>query len=193
MLRKSASTSPCAFLGGRQQIYNMLAVMFEGSMDSGIGLPGLAKWAERQHMILEKKKASQDNQLNQLRAGLDMMKLQAEAQLKIQEAQTDEEKEQLAKEFQKESSAVLLRILWTATVVDITSAIHETTKMVFFDHGVDVETRKLRASAVKTLGEIWMETPLPDDIPPKDAAQIYEEAAFAAMVETMNRRDEAQM
>jgi hypothetical protein len=166
--------------------------MFEGSMDNGCGLPKLGQWAERQQACLEKKKAANHNQMDQLTAGLDMMKLQMEMQQKMKDAETDEEKQEIAMQMERNASGILLRIMWTTTVVDITSAIHETTKMVFFDKSVDKETRKFRAAAVERLGEIWMECPAPkSEGPEKDAAQLYEEAAFAAMVETINRRDES--
>lgn len=168
----------------------MLAIMFEGSVDSGIGLPSLSKWAARQQATLEKKKTLQQTQMDQLKAGLDMMKLKAELDQKMAAATTEEEKEALAKQAQEDVQAILLRVMWTTTVVDITSAIHETTKMVFFDQSVDKETQKLRATAVKALGQIWMDCPAPESDDSKTSAQLYEEAAFAAMVETMHRKDE---
>ena len=85
----------------------------------------------------------------------------------------------------------MLRILWTTTVVDITATLHETCKMVFFDQSVDSDTRKQRAAAVKQLGQVWMSIPEPEDQQKKDATKLYEEAAFAAMLETMSRKDEA--
>ena len=168
----------------------MLAIMFEGSIDSGIGLPSLSKWAARQQATLDKKKVKQDAQMDQLRAGMDMMKIKVEMEQKLAAATTEEEKNAVIRQHEESVQAIMLRIMWTTTVVDITSAIHETTKMVFFDQSVDKETQKLRAAAVKTLGKIWMECPAPES-DGKTQSQLYEEAAFAAMVETMNRKDQA--
>jgi hypothetical protein len=75
-------------------------------------------------------------------------------------------------------------------VVDITSTIHETCRRFFFDQSVDKEIRKARADGVKNLGIIFQECPEPDGRPPKDAGSMFEEAALAAMLETMKRKDE---
>ena len=120
-----------------------------------------------------------------------MMKSKAEMDQKMAQATTDEEKQAIAKEMEENVQGILLRVMWTTTVVDITSALHEATKMLFFDQSVDKDTLKLRASAVKALGQIWMDCPAPET-DEKAPAKLYEEAAFAAMVETMKRRDEAQ-
>jgi hypothetical protein len=164
--------------------------MNEGSIENGRGLPKLSEWAARQNAALEKRKAAQETDMEKIRAGFDMMHMKMEAERKMQTAKTDEEKEEIAKSLQEQAHAILLRILWTTTVVDITATLHETCKMVFFDQSVDGETRKQRAAAVKQLGEVWMDIPEPED-QQKDAAKLYEEAAFAAMLETMSRKDEA--
>ena len=170
-----------------------MAVMYDGSADSGQGLPSLEKWAAKQQASLEKTQAANKNKMETIKAGFSMMQVQQELQQKMANAKTEEEKRAIAKELQDKASEVLLRILWTTTVVDITSAIQETTNMVFFDQSVDKETRKYRAAAVKSLGQIWMDCPVPakDGSEEKDGARLYEEAAFAAMLETVKRRDEA--
>jgi len=65
--------------------------------------------------------------------------------------------------------------------------------MVFFDQSVDKDIRKRRAHAVKNLGEIFQATPEPpaDSGTRKSARAMFEEAALAATVETMKRKDEA--
>jgi hypothetical protein len=66
--------------------------------------------------------------------------------------------------------------------------------MTFYDQAVDVETRKLRARGVRELGQIFADCPASsqDEAGKKmDAKTIYEEAAFAAMLETMKHKDEA--
>lgn len=165
--------------------------MYEGSIESGQGLPTLSKWAANRQAALEKKNAANKNQMKLLKAGMAMMKAQMELQQKLAQATTDEEKQELSRKMQEKASEITLQVLWTTAVVDMTSAIHETTQMVFFDQSVDQDRRKLRAKAVKTLGEIWMDCPAPENAEEKDAKTLYEEAAFAAMLETVKRRDEA--
>jgi len=122
-----------------------------------------------------------------------MMKMQQEAQEKMAKAQTDEERAQIANDLQDKAVAIMLRVLWTTTTVDITAALQATTSMVFHDQSVSKEVRKSRVKAVKQLGMIWMETPEPetDTEDAKDAKKLYEEAAFNAMLETVKRKDEA--
>ena len=164
--------------------------MNEGSIENGHSLPKLSEWADRQNAAFEKRKAAQESDMEKIRAGFDMLHMKLEAEKKMQSAQTDEEKEEIAKSLQMQAHAILLRILWTTTVVDITSTLHETCKMVFFDRSVEADTRKHRAAAVKQLGQVWMAIPELED-QQKDATKLYEEAAFAAMLETMSRKDEA--
>lgn len=171
-----------------------MATIYEGSLDSGQGLPSISKWAAKSRAELDTKHDAQKGKLEQLRAGLDMMKIQAEISEQMAKATTDEEKEALNQKLMNASLDVMLRVLWTTTVVDITATIQETTQMVFFDTSVDAAVQKERVAAVKTLGSIWMN--MAESVPEKDAAvkdarQLYEEAAFAAMLETVKRQDEA--
>lgn len=175
------------------QIYNALAVMNEGTTESGHGLPSLSKWAAGQKAKSGQNREMVKKKFETLRAGIDMMKMQQELEQKLAEAKTDEEKAAVTKEMEEASVIILLRVLWTTTVVDITSTIHETCQMVFFDQSVADEVRVKRVNAVKKLGSIWMDTAAPaggsdEEV---DAKKLYEEAAFAAMVETMKRKDES--
>ena len=84
------------------------------------------------------------------------------------------------------------RIAWTTTSVDVVTTIHEVCQMVFFDQSVDKETRKRRANGVKNLGQIFQATPEPPAAEGKKSARaMFEEAALAATIETMKRKDEA--
>jgi hypothetical protein len=140
---------------------------------------------------MDKHSYSNKNKMETLKAGIDMLKLQQEAQVKLQSATTEEEKQRVTRELEEHSVGILLRVLWTTTVVDITSTIFEVTHMVFFDQSVDKDARMARSEAVKRLGEIWMDRPAPegDNEEEKDAKKLYEEAAFAAMLETVKRKD----
>ena len=177
------------------QCYNLMAVIYEGSLDSGHGLPSIAKWAAKTQASLASKNVEQKGKIEQLRAGFDMMKVQAEIQEKLAKATTDEEKAALNDKLANASIDLMLRVLWTTMVVDITATLQETTQMVFFDTSVTDEVRLRRVAAVKALGSIWMNLPEPtgtdSDSKANDARQLYEDAAFAAMLETVKRQDEA--
>lgn len=172
----------------------MMAVQYQGSTRSGQGLPSLSKWAQRQGASLEKKTYTNKNKMEQLKAGMEMMRVQNELQMKMQEAKTEEEKSKIARELEDNAMKTMLMILWTNTVVDISSTIFEVAHMVFYDQSVDKETRMARSDAVKSLGEVWMEAPEPpaENDEEKDAKKLYEEAAFAAMLETAKRKDASQ-
>lgn len=170
--------------------YEVTALQFLGSNESGIGMPSIGKWAEAQKAKRKRKKAGRKNDFESVMATLDAMKLQQDYQQKLKAAQTDEEKAILQKEFEEATQATMLRLIWTTTAVDITSTIHETCQMTFFDQSVDKETRKQRAHAVKNLGLVFQACPEPEK-PMQDAKNLFEDAALAAMVETLKRKDEA--
>lgn len=62
--------------------------------------------------------------------------------------------------------------------------------MILFDQSVDKDVRKRRAYGLKNLGDVFMACPAPPDVGATDAKQMYEEAAFAAMLETVKRKEE---
>jgi hypothetical protein len=63
--------------------------------------------------------------------------------------------------------------------------------MIFFDQSVDKAIRKQRALGLQKLGQVFQACPPPEGQEDKDAKTLYEEAAFAAMLETIKRKDEA--
>lgn len=154
-------------------------------------MPSITKWAKAQSARMEKSKAKNKTSIAGLRAGIDMMKLQSEMQQKMAAATTDEERAQIEQELAEASSASLLKIMWTTTVVDITSTLHQVCQMIFFDQSVTKEIRKKRAIGVQNLGEVFQACSVPEEQEEKDAKTLYEEAAFAAMLETIKRKDEA--
>jgi DnaJ-domain-containing protein 1 len=169
--------------------YEVTALQFLGSTESGIGMPSIGKWAAGQKAKRKQKKAGQQTQVEGLRATFNAMQLQEEYQRKIKEAKTPEEKARLEKELEDATQSSVLSLIWTATVVDITATIHETCQMLFFDQSVDKDLRKKRAYAVKNLGLALQACSEPIK-PKQDAKNLFEEAALAAMVETMKRKDE---
>jgi hypothetical protein len=173
--------------------YEVTALQFLGSADSGLGMPSIAKWAEGKKARNRMAKVGNKIQWETMMAAVDGMKVQQEYQQKLSAAKTPEERAQLEHEMQVATTSIMLRIIWTMTSVDITSSIHEACQMVFFDQSVEKETRKLRAKAVKKLGEIFQSIPEPEfpDGEKKDAKYLFEEAAMAATLETIKQKDGA--
>lgn len=173
--------------------YEVSAVQFLGSADSGIGMPSIAKWAEGKKAGNKLSKAGSKNQWSTLIASMDAMKIQQEYGQKIAQATSDEEKRKLEQEMAEATTGVMLKIIWTTTSVDVVTTVHEVCQMAFFDQSVDKETREKRAKAVKKLGGIFLACPEPQ-MPggqKKTPKELFEEAAMAATLETIKRKDEA--
>ena len=119
-----------------------------------------------------------------------MMTVQQKAAQNMAEAQTDEEKKAAEQALEDEMAKGMVNMMWTTTVVDITATLHETIQMILFDQSVDKDARKRRAYGLKNLGDVFMACPAPPDVGATDAKQMYEEAAFAAMLETVKRKEE---
>lgn len=175
------------------QIYNLTAVQFLGSLDSGIGMPSISKWATKEKAAMKMSKDANKNKVDTLRAGMEMMKVKGELDKEYAEAKTDEEKKAVEAKMEEATGATMLKVLWFTTVVDITNTLHETCQMVLHDQAVDKESRERRGHGLKILGEIWMGCPTPEGISvaEKDAKTLYEEAAYAAMLETIARKEAA--
>lgn len=174
------------------QAYYLVAAMYEGSLESGQGLPSLSKWISGKKAKFNKQREMLKQRRQQLTVGLQMMDLQYNLQKEMAAATTDHEREQIARDAEEAAVEMVVRALWTTTVVDITSTLHETCHMLFFDQSVDKSERKLRAQAIRRLGKIWMEIPEPPESmdSEKNLKQMYEEAAFAAVTETLRRKEE---
>mmetsp|Transcript_13530 Transcript_13530/g.14829 ORF Transcript_13530/g.14829 Transcript_13530/m.14829 type:complete len:397 (+) Transcript_13530:2-1192(+) len=176
------------------QAYSLCAVQFLGSTEAGIGMPSISKWAKSKGAKFEEKRKNRKLNMEKLTAGFEMMGKQSEVAKQISEAETEEEKLELQQKLEEAASHTLLKILWTTTAVDITATIHETVQLVLFDQAVDKDSRKARGRGLKELGDIFMECPEPpmaEGEEEKDARTLYEEAAFAAMLETIKRKEEA--
>mmetsp|Transcript_7093 Transcript_7093/g.12831 ORF Transcript_7093/g.12831 Transcript_7093/m.12831 type:complete len:555 (-) Transcript_7093:96-1760(-) len=187
-LSKASFGSKMVHLIGK--VYSLSAVQFLGSNESGIGMPSIGDWAKGRKAKMTTSGDKSKNQVETLKAGMTMMQMQAKAQAEMEQAKTEEEKKKIQERLQKEMSASMLNVMWTTTVVDITSTLHETCQMVLFDKSVDKETRERRAHGLKALGEIFEACPEPEQEADIDAARLYEEAAFAAMLETIQRKEQ---
>ena len=135
------------------------------------------------------------NKMETLRSGMTMMTMQAKYAQQLADAKTDEEKAAIEQELESAMSTTLLKILWTTTTVDISSTLYEAIQMVLHDQSVDKDTRERRAHGLQKLGKIFMEYPEPElgeNEEEKDAKKLYEEAAFAAMLETIHQKEKGQ-
>ena len=177
------------------RVYVLSAEVFLGSIDSGVGLPSISAWAKRGSARHRRAKDKRKHDTDTMRADMTQMQLQQMGQRELAEAKTDEERKAVEDRVARAAGTSMLHSLWTITVVDITSTLYETCQMVLFDKSVDKKTRERRAKGIKALGEIFenaapVKTGGKDEID-VDAQKLFEEASFAAMVETMKRKEEA--
>ena len=128
--------------------------------------------------------------MNTVKGVMDMANLRKMTEKKLKEAKTEEERAAIYRQYEEDNLAMILQIMWTITTVDITSTLHETCQMVFFDKSVDKKDRKKRGEGVLKLGEIFMSCPTVEG-DNKGAKNLYEEAAFAAMLDTIKRKENA--
>merc|ERR1712226_1538509 len=117
------------------------------------------------------------------------MNLEKKAKEDIEKAQTDEEKAEIRAKLAEELNETMLQVMWTVTTVDITSTLHQVCQMIFFDQSVDKLCRVSRAYAVAKLGDIFMNCTVEEQ--DHNAKELYEKAAYAAMLETVMRKEEA--
>jgi len=171
--------------------YSLSAHQFLGAMDSGVGMPSIAKWGKAQYAKMEQSADSTKNKRDGLVAGMKMMTLQQKAAQDMENAKTDEERKKIQTEMENAQVVGMLSIMWITTVVDITSTLHEVAQMVLHDVSVDKDTRLRRGHGLKKMGEIFMDCKTPtESVQPEDAKKLYEEAAMAAMLETIKRKEE---
>lgn len=173
------------------RVYSLSAHQFLGNTDSGIGMPSISNWAKGRYAQMEKSGDTSKAKRDGLMAGMKMMTMQQKAAQDLAEAKTDEERRERQAAMEQAQVFGMLNVMWTTTVVDITSTLHEVAQMVLHDQSVDKDTRKRRAYGLKHLGEIFMacKTPTESD-QPEDAKKLYEEAAMAALLETIKRKEE---
>jgi hypothetical protein len=124
--------------------------------------------------------------------GMKMMIDQQKAAQELAQVATEEERKEKIAAMEQAKIFGMLNVMWTTTVVDITTTLHQVVQMVLHDQSVDKDSRKKRAEGLKEMGEIFMSlsTPIMSG-QPEDAKKLYEDAAFAAMVETIKRKEEA--
>jgi len=170
-------------------VYSLAATQFLGSVDSGIGMPSITKWAKARKAIQKRKRAGTKSQIDTIQAAFSTMKKNRDAEDAMARAETEAERNAIAEEIAKGHLSMMLQVMWTMTTVDITSTLYEAIKMVLFDKSVEKDVLKKRAKGLLKLGETFAACPSVEK--ENDPAEMYEEAAFAAMLETIKRKEDS--
>lgn len=195
------------------KVYCLCSVQFIGSLENGCGaLPSMSAWAKRQYVNLEKGIRKVTHDVTHPAGDLNEMKVQ-HARDKHKDVDPVVAHELMKKEGIQDT---YLRYLWTRTVLDITNTLHETAQMVLFDQSVSAQVRLARAEGLHRLGEVLVEESICHARSEKlqalgfvesckapttsftnasavkdDDRAMYEEVAFAAMLETFVRKEQA--
>ena len=136
-----------------------------------------------------KKRAQNKATLDTFQSAMNTAIRSKEAQERMEKAKTEKERQVIAEEISKEQVDLMLELMWTLTTVDVTSTLHEAIQMLLFDRSFDKQTSKKRAKGLKKLGEVF--NSIPGDDKEKNFSELYEEAALAAMVETVKRKEDS--
>lgn len=173
------------------RVYSLSAHQFLGATDSGCGMPSIAKWTKGHYAKMEKSADANKAKRDGLMAGMKMLTAQQKAAQELAQAKTDEERKEKEAELEQAQISGMLSVMWTTTTVDVTTTLHEVAQMVLHDQSVDKDVRKRRAYGLKNMGEIFMACKTPNaSSQPDDAKKLYEDAAMAAMIETIKRKEE---
>ena len=78
-----------------------------------------------------------------------MMVAQQKAAHELAQAATEEERKEKAAAMEQAQMFGMLNIMWTTTVVDITTTLHQVVQMVLHDQSVDLSIRKRRAGGLQ--------------------------------------------
>lgn len=171
-------------------VYSLCAAQFLGSIDSGIGMPSIRRWAKKQQVELEEAGKLTLERVSAFVVGnakVDALKEEVNSTLEL--ANTESERRSITGELYEIVGEDFLEILWTRTTVDVTSTIHEASQMVLFDLDLNDETRKKRGQGLELLGRIFQDaTHEPsEEIVSQQAA--FEKVAFYAIVDIVRNHE----
>lgn len=184
-----------------EKVYALSATQFLGAFESGIGMPSISLWAKSQISKIKEHGGNWSKGAYELAtAGCDTDKhhFTNQVQQGIAKSDDDPDLEVLAFDILKKSNLqkVAIEIIWSQTVVDISSTLHEAIQHVLHDSNVSSEIRKKRGQGLLILGEIFQEqgNELSSEAVAKTVSssikqQELEEIAFHAMLDTVWRQE----
>jgi hypothetical protein len=163
--------------------YSLCAAQFLGSLESGVGMPSIARWARKQRITTERMIQATAEKMGAFVArSAREKKLQDEANLLLLEEATDEETfDRIGKDA--------LDVMWTRTAVDVANTVHEASQMVLFDQDLNPETRKRRGLALEALGQVFQSADFRKPDESIHAQSEYERIAFYAVLETIRNQE----
>lgn len=174
------------------QAYAASACLFLGSFESGLGMPSLKKWFERQKKVMSRNKESVESKFENFAVGdKERQKIEKLASAELSMASTEKDRRNAEHKLFQDIGQDTIKILWRQTVLDITNTIFEAVQMVCFDQDLNKETRKMRGEGLEAMGEIFKACQYVPDESVKKEEEKYREIAFYAVMDTILRQKEA--
>lgn len=170
-------------------VYSLSAAQFLGSFDSGIGMPSISKWAEKQMLGWKQTSSMTATKIEQFAGDVKATSLKHKAASTLISAEATGKRDSVAEELYESIGRDVLEMLWTRTAVDVTNTIHETAQMVLFDMDLNDDTRKRRAEGLEALGQMFQEVKYDQSESTKDGQADYEKIAFYAVLDTIRRTE----
>ena len=173
-------------------MYTFTAIHFLGSLESGIGMPSISRWAKKQNEAMKSSTNKVIEKTRLIGGNTDHREMHMHVSTAIEKSAGDEELEEVAMDALKKSNLqkTAMDLLWQQTVVDITSTVKEAAQMVLNDQSVTPDVRKARAKGLEVCGSIFEKAERNDE-PCKYDEKELEEVAFHAMLDTVWRQEAA--
>eukprot|EP00531_Pseudo-nitzschia_arenysensis_P002073 CAMPEP_0116122510 /NCGR_PEP_ID=MMETSP0329-20121206/4253_1 /TAXON_ID=697910 /ORGANISM="Pseudo-nitzschia arenysensis, Strain B593" /LENGTH=541 /DNA_ID=CAMNT_0003616363 /DNA_START=113 /DNA_END=1735 /DNA_ORIENTATION=- len=168
------------------KVYTFTAVHFLGSLESGIGMPSMSRWARKETESLKFRTNNVVEQAQLIGGNAEKREMHLQVSTAVEKSAGDGELEELAMDALKRSMLrkTALDLLWQQTVVDITSTVKEAAQMVLNDQSVTPAVRKERAEALEACGSVFEKAKRKVDTHNFDEEGL-ENVAFHAMLNTV--------
>ena len=104
------------------------------------------------------KKVERKAAIETLQSGIKAAKISAEAQEKISDAKTDDEKQFAEKNIAEKIIPLMVRLHYLHLVIDVTQTVHVVVERVLYDQSVSAERRQERARLLISVGDVYCNT-----------------------------------
>jgi len=176
--------------------YSVSAAQFLGSFESGIGMPSIGRWAQKQYLTMTAGTKKTAKKVETFAGDVKHISLEHVAKSRFESSGAMRRQggaaaleDSVTVELFDAIGDDVLEMLWTRTAVDVTNTIHEASQMVLFDADLNDETRKMRGEGLERLGEIFQNAEYGQSEDSKESESEYEKIAFYAVLDTIRKQE----
>jgi len=172
------------------KVYTFTAVHFLGSLESGIGMPSISRWAKKEKESIKFRRNKAIEKTHEIGGRPEKREMHLHVSTAVEKSVGDGELKELAMDALKKSQLrkTAMDLLWQQTVVDITSTVKEAAQMVLNDQSVSPVVRKARAEGLEVCGGIFENSERNTDHCTNNEKGL-EKVAFHAMLNTVWRQE----